>query len=52
MSYNFPLLLSEDGNSAKVYNTTREQLSIDLVCIYIFTIFFLDINSPVDQVQS
>ena len=38
-------------NYARIYDITREQLSIDFVH-RISLFFFLDINSPVHQVQS
>ena len=49
-----PMSPSLDGNSARICDTTREQLSIDFVRRFLFTIyiFFLDINIPVEQVQS
>ena len=41
----FCMLPSLDGHSARICDAARENLSIDFV-------FFLDINIPVDQVQS
>ena len=45
---------SLDGNLPEVCDAIREQLSIAFVHIFfrICYYFFLDINSPVDQVQS
>ena len=44
---------SLDSNSARICDTTKEQLSLTLYLDFsaIFN-FFLDIRSPVDQVQS
>ena len=43
---------SLDGTMPENCDITREQLSIDFVHIISIFVFFLDINSPVDQVQS